>query len=255
MSKRTQDQMLNASTSLKDSKSEVQVVLTGHFQHGKSTLAKLLAPNSLVECGDGTKPTTHNIVKCPLVSQFITIIDTPGVNGHDDDDVNAKQSLEEADLALLVVMTEKALSSSVLDQFKMVAERRIPTILVLNCLDPSGQERNDPAISAQVCPIIKAIRQQVANLGVRVFQEFLVNLAWAASGSMNDILDKRTRKRVQREYVELFEDDPDMHQAYSRSGFEELRRFLLAPSPSLFTENGFMVNALVGRIQRISAFS
>jgi len=231
-------------------KKEIRIVLAGHFQQGKSTLSRLLVPNSKAICGDGTQPTTNDEIDCVTECRSIAIVDTPGVNGKPEHDEKACKSLQSADLVLFVVMTEKTLPECVTAHFKKVAEMQIPVILVINCKDPAGEERNDPA-AAEKCNVTKAIIQQIANLGVKIIKQFVVNLAWAAASRGLLEKDHRLTKSILRNYRYIFPEESNDQNMYMYSRFESLYEYLIVPSGDLFSENGILKHALQGRIHRI----
>jgi len=229
--------------------STIRIVIAGHFQHGKSTLTKLLIPDSNVVFGDGTEPTTDDAQEYLSACKTINIIDTPGVNGKPEHDRKAIHALTGADIAIFVVMTDRALLECVKEHFRQAAVLRTPTIVILNCKDPAGDERNDP-VFAEKCEIAKTIVHQISNLGVGVFRTFTTNLAWAAAGKGFLDREHRVTKRIFGEYRELFPADNNADEMYKKSNFESIERYILAPNPDLFSVGGLLVNAIKGRISQ-----
>jgi len=231
------------------SKGSIRILLGGNSQHGKSTLAKLLAPESRAVIGDGSEPTIQKTVEYISNCQTISVLDSPGINANTAHTEMAKCNGNHADIFILVSLTEKTLHENVIALCRHFSDQGVPLVIVLNCKGLSHEQVkfNDPKRDS---PIHRETRAILASVDIEAKKIFTVNLAWAAAS--RGILSGHTDLllKIKSDWERLFPSDPECRTMYGRSRFEELRQFALQPSPAVFDEDGLLTSALLGRIQR-----
>ena len=152
----------------------------------------------------------------PLL-QNVDVVDTPGFYANEEDDRIATSSLDGLDLVVLVVRN-KGLSEVEHLVLKTIAEKELPFVVVMNCIETMGQLWN-PASEANE-RIALEIESRLRNIGhvphpIEGRFVFPLNLVWFwfASGNMayeNNEIACRLRNGV----TAYFELEPLEHQTH-----------------------------------------
>ncbi len=222
----------------------VNVLLTGEFQHGKSTLGKLLFPESSFVTGVGWKPTTQTLAEAVSPCLTVSAWDSPGNNANDEHSAELNRGIEKADIAIFVKMCARDFSETEIDLLVRLQQRRMPVVLLFNCMADSASALPADPLSAQNHEVFEAMHCRMQDHGINPCRTFVVNLAWAAVAQ-----DKEHRdfKRIARSYTDFYPDDDRLEMAMVRSRTPEIRRYLLERGPHLFDSCGLLRHAVVGR--------
>lgn len=226
----------------------IHIGVLGQFQQGKSTLSRLLIPHCKFQMGDGTTPTTQKSTGQLSNCLSLKIWDTPGSNAEDSHEKQWQSALLNADIVIFVKMTEKDLDENDYSLITLFQQYQIPTVFVLNCKSLS-HERNNP-LSAENHPVVKNISAGAGNMRFNPVKTFYINLGWAALGAKCLETEEWKVAQIASSYRDNFPEDLDMTQAYQRSNFELMRRYLLDASPELFSSDGILVASIKGRIAK-----
>ena len=152
----------------------------------------------------------------PLL-QNVDVLDTPGFYANEEDNRVATSSLDDLDVVVLVVRN-KGLSEAEHSVLKTIAERELPFVVVMNCIETLGQLWN-PASEANE-RIAQEIESRLRNIGhvphpIDGRFVFPLNLVWfwLASGHLayeNDEIACRLRSKV----TAYFKLEPVEHQTH-----------------------------------------
>ncbi len=116
------------------------IVITGHIDHGKSTLLDFIRKTNVVE-GEAGGITQH--ISAYEVThkredgreQKITFLDTPG---HQAFSGMRERGVETADIAILIVSAEDSVKAQTIESLKTIKESGIPFIVAINKIDKPG---------------------------------------------------------------------------------------------------------------------
>src|SRR3989338_3247965 len=124
------------------------VVVTGHIDHGKSTLLDYIRKTNIVECETGgitqcfsayevlpPEGLRHNVgVNGASKDEFkkITFLDTPG---HEAFSRMRERGAIVADIAILVVSAEDGVKPQTVEAWKTITEAKLPCIVAINKVD------------------------------------------------------------------------------------------------------------------------
>lgn len=124
------------------------IVITGHIDHGKSTLLDFIRKTNIVEGEAGgitqhisayevTTPTPDKSGSGPRprASRRITFLDTPG---HQAFSGMRERGVETADIAILIVSAEDSVKAQTIESLKTIKESGIPFIVAINKIDKPG---------------------------------------------------------------------------------------------------------------------
>ena len=173
-------------------------------------------------------------VKSKILKEY-NIVDTPGFNANDDDDIMASNSLNNIDVALFLIIN-KGISKSELEIAKLLRRLCVPFLLIMNCMDVNqdmwnpNSEYNIDVERSIIGDLQLHHCKPVSILGERIVA---VNILWywhsIISHAMTD-LEKKQRKRIYGffEYVE--ERNVSINELRRLSGFENVRLALLSAS-------------------------
>lgn len=153
----------------------------------------------------------------PLL-QNVDVVDTPGFYANEEDDRIATSSLDGLDVVVLVVRN-RGLSEVEHSVLKTIAERELPFVVVMNCIETMGQLWN-PASEAneRIAREIEARLRNIGHVPHPIDGRFVFPLNfvwfWFASGHMayeNDEIACRLRSEVNA-YFELEPVEHKTHQ-------------------------------------------
>ncbi len=215
----------------------LKIAVVGHFQVGKSTLVNCLLRKRAAKCGDTTTSTTEKAKKYQC--HHLTLIDTPGINAEDAHAAEMEKSVQQADLALLVVTTEKVLSTPLCHMITYIGKQRIPLYGVINCWDDKNWNDGDPTNMND--QLINTIQTQIKEC-LNPIDMAVVNIEWAAAarGCLENVgRQKMILKEKNSNYLE------------EASKFQEVEQFLFPENYSLaFSKFGLEYAALVSKFIR-----
>jgi translation initiation factor IF-2 len=116
------------------------IVVTGHIDHGKSTLLDFIRKTNIVE-GEAGGITQH-ISAYEVIhkredgkEQKITFLDTPG---HQAFSGMRERGVEMADIAILIVSAEDSVKAQTIESLKTIKASGLPFIVAINKIDKPG---------------------------------------------------------------------------------------------------------------------
>jgi len=219
----------------------LNVAVAGHFQVGKSTLVNCLLRKRAAKCGDTTRATTARTK--PYSIGHLTLLDTPGINAEEEHDMEMEKGIQRADLVLLVVSSQTALSTYLTGLVSRIARKRIPFYTVINCWDDKVERDGDPETiggNKVVSTIVSQLRMVSSSIGTDI-----VNIEWAAAA--RGCLEDETRAG------KLLRENQDARTLEQRSRLSQLEDFLFPDPLSAFSPKGLECAALTSKfIRRLS---
>lgn len=221
----------------------LKVAVAGHFQVGKSTLVNCLLRKRAARCGDTTKATTARTK--PYRLGHLTLFDTPGINAEEDHDKEMETGLQQADLVLLVVSSQKALTEPLARLATGIARTRIPLYMVINCWDDRNWSDGDPETVGRK-EVVKTIQCQIGEKATPV-GTVIVNLEWAAA-ARGCLKDETRVGKLLREYSQGIEDATRTLE--QRSRLSQLEDFLFPHPKSALSPAGLECATLTSKFLR-----
>lgn len=134
--------MIKDSTQKNNAKRPPIVVVTGHIDHGKSTLLDFIRKSNVAagEVGGITQHISAYVVEhttSDKVKEKITFLDTPG---HEAFQKMRLRGAEIADIAILVVSAEDGVKPQTLEALKSITQANIPYVVAINKIDKPGAD-------------------------------------------------------------------------------------------------------------------
>jgi tRNA U34 5-carboxymethylaminomethyl modifying GTPase MnmE/TrmE len=216
----------------------LNVAVVGHFQVGKSTLVNCLLRKRAAKCGDTTWATTARTK--PYRLGHLTLLDTHGINAEEEHDKEMEKGIQRADLVLLVVSSQLALSTPLIGLVSRIARMRIPFFTVINCWDDKNWSDGDPETvggNKVVSAIVSQLRMVSSPLGTGI-----VNVEWAAAARGCLVDEARAGK--------LLRENQDARTLEQRSRLSQLEDFLFPDPLSAFSPEGLECAALTSKFIR-----
>lgn len=170
----------------------LRIAVVGHFQAGKSTLLNCLLRRPYAKCGESTWSTTVRSKSYPVQNQHLILIDTPGVNAEEAHTKEMRQSLGQADAAILVVKGTSAMNDTLIHEIiAPIATSSLPLFVVINTWDDQSWNDGDPLYIKK--NILSTIRSQIQQR-LTPIDIISVNIEWAAAarGCLEDAHRRET---------------------------------------------------------------
>lgn len=195
---------------------------------GTSRLNEFL---KMVEYPQGTDEIVITLWK-PLLKN-INIIDTPGFEANDEDNIMALSSLDNIDIAI-IVLTNKGISIQERNIIVELFKRRIPYFLIMNCTDSNTWNPNSKSNIIKVKNLYENLKS-VERLPWPIDGHNIVsvNLLWfwyASEQYINEITDER-RSQIEtaiESYSDNMGEKLDREFFLNASNFLIVRNFLAA---------------------------
>ncbi|MGB8816087.1 MAG: translation initiation factor IF-2 [Minisyncoccia bacterium] len=113
------------------------ICITGHIDHGKSTLLDYIRKTNIVDTEAGGITQRISAYEVVHNGKKITFLDTPG---HEAFGAMRARGVNIADIAVLVVSAEDGVKKQTLEAFKSIKDSNTPCIVVINKIDKPGSD-------------------------------------------------------------------------------------------------------------------
>jgi len=219
----------------------LRVMVVGPCQVGKSTLINVLIRSRRAKTGDGMKPCSQRCREFRSPCKRLVFVDAPGINAEDDHDLVVEEGFERCDAAVFVATGIRQLSQAELRLGGLIARKRIPTVLVVNCW-PNGWDMNgDPErLRGDVGGTIQG---QFSNLGGKVIRCEKLNIEWAAAA--RGILPKTRAEKLIYEFGGGSAESRD--ELELRSRVQELEKLLMPRAAEALEQGSLEYSVLLSK--------